>query len=105
MTSLSMERKTQPTNPKWSFIDVQWNPSCEATSFAPEMWPFKRGGLSSGIKFNIFCLNLLCLVASLKHTFMCNITDKKTLQSISYFGDFQLAYFHHFPTNLMHFGS
>ena len=25
----------------------QWNPSCEATPFAPEM-PFKRDGLSSG---------------------------------------------------------
>ena len=27
-------------------IIVQWNPSCEATPFAPEKWPFKRGGLS-----------------------------------------------------------
>ena len=27
---------------------IQWNPSCEATPFAPEKWPFKRGGLSSG---------------------------------------------------------
>ena len=27
---------------------LQWNLSCEATPFAPEKWPFKRGGLSSG---------------------------------------------------------
>ena len=33
---------------------VQWNPSCEATPFLPEMWPFKRGGLSSGVEINIF---------------------------------------------------
>ena len=31
---------------------VQWNPSCEATPFASEKWPFKRGGLSSGVKNN-----------------------------------------------------
>ena len=33
---------------------VQWNPSCEATSFASEKWPFKRGGLLSGEKINTF---------------------------------------------------
>ena len=33
---------------------VQWNPSCEATPFAPEKWPFKRGGLSSGVEINTF---------------------------------------------------
>ena len=33
---------------------IQWNPSCEATPFASEMWPFKRGGLSSGVEINIF---------------------------------------------------
>ena len=33
---------------------IQWNPSCEATPFAPEKWPFKRGGLSSGVKINTF---------------------------------------------------
>ena len=33
---------------------VQWNPSCEAPPFAPEKWPFKRGGLSSGVKINTF---------------------------------------------------
>ena len=27
---------------------IQWNPSCDATPFAPEKWPFKRGGLPSG---------------------------------------------------------
>ena len=31
---------------------VQWNPSCEATPFAQEKWPFKRGGLSSGVEIN-----------------------------------------------------
>ena len=35
-------------------IKVQWNPSCEAISFAPEMWPFMRGGLSLGIEINTF---------------------------------------------------
>ena len=24
-------------------VDVQWNPSCEATPFASEKWPFQRG--------------------------------------------------------------
>ena len=33
---------------------IQWNPSCEATSFVPEKWPYKRGGLSSGVKINTF---------------------------------------------------
>ena len=33
---------------------VQWNPFCEATPFASEKWPFKRGGLSSGVEINIF---------------------------------------------------
>ena len=28
---------------------MQWNPSCEDTPFAPEMLPFKRDGLSSGV--------------------------------------------------------
>ena len=33
---------------------VQWNPSCEATPFAPEKWPLKRCGLSSGVEINTF---------------------------------------------------
>ena len=33
---------------------IQWNPSCEATPFASEKWPFKRGGLSSGVEINTF---------------------------------------------------
>ena len=33
---------------------VQWNPSCEATPFASEEWPFKRGGLSKGVEINTF---------------------------------------------------
>ena len=33
---------------------VQWNPSCEATPFTSEKWPFKRGGLSSGVEINTF---------------------------------------------------
>ena len=33
---------------------VQWNPSCEATPFALEKWPFKRGGLSSGVEINTY---------------------------------------------------
>ena len=40
------------TCPSWR--PVQWNPSCEATPFAPEKWPFKRGGLLSGVKINTF---------------------------------------------------
>ena len=32
----------------------QWNPSFEATTFASEKWPFKRGGLSSGVEINTF---------------------------------------------------
>ena len=34
--------------------NIQWNPSCEATPFAPEKWPFKRGGLLSGVEINTF---------------------------------------------------
>ena len=33
---------------------VQWNPSCEATPFVADMWPFKRYGLSSGVEINTF---------------------------------------------------
>ena len=33
---------------------IQWNPSCEATPIAPEKWPFKSSGLSSGVKINTF---------------------------------------------------
>ena len=35
---------------------IQWNPSCKATPFASEKWPFKRGGLSSGVKINTLML-------------------------------------------------
>ena len=35
---------------------IQWNPSCEATLFASEKWPFKRGGLSSGVEIYIYVL-------------------------------------------------
>ena len=28
---------------------IQWNTSYEANPFAPEMWPFKRGRLSTGV--------------------------------------------------------
>ena len=40
---------------------IQWYPSCEATPFAQEKWPFKRGGLSSGVKINTFMFR--CQVA------------------------------------------
>ena len=33
---------------------IQWNPSCEATPYVSEKWPYKRGGLSSGVKINTF---------------------------------------------------
>ena len=33
---------------------VQWNSSSEAIPFASENWPFKSGGLSSGVEINIF---------------------------------------------------
>ena len=36
------------------YSTVQWNPSCEATPFVPEKWPFKRGSLSSRVKINTF---------------------------------------------------
>ena len=36
--------------------DIQWNPSCEATPFAPEKWPLKRGGLLTGVEINTFML-------------------------------------------------
>ena len=40
------------------WLAIQWNPSCEATPFAAEMWPFKRGGLSSGVEINTFMFRL-----------------------------------------------
>ena len=42
------------TDNSHSSIVIQWNPSCEATPFAPDKWPFKGGGLSSGVKINTF---------------------------------------------------
>ena len=38
----------------YTFQDIQWNPSCEVTPFVPEKWPFKRGGLLSGVEINTF---------------------------------------------------
>ena len=40
--------------PHSKIIQIQWNPSCEATHFAPEKWSFKRGRLSSEIEINTF---------------------------------------------------
>ena len=37
---------------------VQCNPSREVSLFAPEMWPFKMGGLSSGVEINTFMFRL-----------------------------------------------
>ena len=37
-----------------TFPFLSWNPSCEATPFEPEKWPFKRGGLSPGVEINTF---------------------------------------------------
>ena len=34
------------------------NPSFEATPFASEKWPYKRGGLLSGVKINTFIFRL-----------------------------------------------
>ena len=31
---------------------IQWNPSCGATPFALKKWPFKGGGLLSGVEIN-----------------------------------------------------
>ena len=44
---------------------VQRNPSCEAISFVPEMQPFKRGGLLSGVEINTctVCVDLQCQLA------------------------------------------
>ena len=39
----------------WSLsIICTVEPACEATPFASEKWPFKRGGLSSGVEINTF---------------------------------------------------
>ena len=34
-------------------MDIQWNPSCEATPFASEKWPFK-GVASCRVEINTF---------------------------------------------------
>ena len=35
-------------------MEKPWYPSCKATHFVAEIWPFKRGGLSSGVRINTF---------------------------------------------------
>ena len=56
---------------------VQWNPSCEASPFASEKWPFKRGGLSSGwplkrgstvYTYMVTCIHKCKIQKKLKHT-------------------------------------
>ena len=37
---------------------IKWNPSCEATHFAPKMCPFKRCGLSSAVEINTLSCGL-----------------------------------------------
>ena len=39
-------------------FSVQLNPSSEATPFAPEMWPFKKGGLLLGVEINKLMVRL-----------------------------------------------
>ena len=39
---------------RWQHNRIQWNLPCEATPFALEKWPFKRGGLSSEVENNTF---------------------------------------------------
>ena len=34
------------------YLYIQWNPSCEVTPFATEMWPFNKAGISSGVAIN-----------------------------------------------------
>ena len=34
--------------------DIQWNPSYEAIPLAPKLWPFKRGGISSGVEIHTY---------------------------------------------------
>ena len=51
MTIISSNTCTKCIN---TYMMVQWNPSCEATPFASEEWPFKRVGLSSGVEINTF---------------------------------------------------
>ena len=46
---------------KVTFSSIQWNPSCEVGAFAPEKWPFKRGGLSSVVEINTFMFRFTCL--------------------------------------------
>ena len=42
-------------------VPIQWNPSCEATPFSPEKWPFKRGGLSLGVEIYTFIFRVTVL--------------------------------------------
>ena len=44
----------KPVSRRHNQTIVQWNPSCKATPFTSEKWPFKRGGLSSGVEINTF---------------------------------------------------
>ena len=48
-------------NNRGSYSYIERNPSCEATPFAPEMWPIKRCGPSSGVEINAFIFRLTLL--------------------------------------------
>ena len=40
-------------------IQYSGPPSCEAPSFRPEKWPFKRGGLLVGLEINKFMFRFI----------------------------------------------
>ena len=42
---------------------LQLNCSCKSTPFSPEIWPFKRGGFSSGVGSLTFMLKFIVSVA------------------------------------------
>ena len=58
----SSKAQARPKSPTANnHFRVQWSPSVEANSFVQEMWPFKRGGPSSGVETNTFMFRIMVL--------------------------------------------
>ena len=87
-----------------SHVRVLWNPSCEATPFAPEKWPFKMGGLSSGVEINTFMFRFTLSrglsrgVASQKGGLskgvpLCSLREEDTIRKVPLVGANSLSVF------------
>ena len=65
-------------------MEKPWYPSCKATHFVAEIWPFKRGGLSSGVRITHLCLDLHCPVAFSEGLALKRVASQKGFHCISH---------------------